>query len=283
MQSTISELYKRIRANGATAQAAYIQAQNRFAAGVEWWNIPNMRANIEYNQAGKDGARWIEHAATGLRFVGYADEVATRNYNYAYGIDHTGWFTDDDGTGAKLRGVVYQLPARKGKPQYIAGYIDSENFDDTGGARLYLNTIYEGEKGGAAEGASYDKTAREVARHADSIAEKQAEEEREYNEAWRAGSDYAEELQGIKETRRACLELISAIKKERARGAAPVICNALREQVKAHLRIIGKAKKHAAELWDDYEHLRNPRNAWRAHLWAAFADGAGIDDNTQAA
>lgn len=52
------------------------------------------------------------HGSMPFRSVGYADEIVR--------IDHKGWYTDSfqDDT---MRGVVYQLPARNGKEQFLAG------------------------------------------------------------------------------------------------------------------------------------------------------------------
>lgn len=268
MQSTIKDLYLRLRKNGMSASRAYTEAKNRHAAGVEWWNIP-ARGAIEYNQASADGARWVEHAATGLRLVGFADEVATRNYNYAYGVDHKGWYTDEDGARGTLRGIVYQLPARKGKPVYIIGYTESENFEETGGARLDFSSLYYGEKGGVAEGASYDSDARNAARHADKMAESAAEKEREYNEAYDAGRDYEYLGEQLSSERKATLELIRDMKAQRARGATPAICNALAGVIKSSLREIARLKEKRAQLVDDFS------AAWRAEVWPAFNEGAG--------
>lgn len=100
-----------------------------------------------------------------FRFVGYADEVCKH-------IRHTGWYGDDEGTGfSVLRGVVLQIPARGGNPQYLAGYEWGENgargsFSAGGGmVEIGRGDIYE--------------SAEDAARAADSLAQYAAEEERE--------------------------------------------------------------------------------------------------------
>jgi hypothetical protein len=268
-------IYTQLRKNGLKAIDAFTQAQNRIAAGEKWYNVKSTRANIEYNPASDDGLQWVENGSAGLRFVGYADEIATRNYNYACGIDHKGWYTMDDGAnGETLRGVVYQLPARKGKPQYIAGYADPINEDC---ARLDFTSIYEGEKGGASEGVSYDSAARDAAKRSDRIAEISAEKEREYNDAFMHGSDYNQAGVDLKSKRKETIALIRDIKNERARGASETICNALRSVINSYLQQIADLKKTRADLWEEYEHLREPHNHWRQHLWIAFCDGADLN------
>lgn len=245
----MQSLYSRIRANGATALKAYIQAKERTAAGKEWYNIPVLRPVIQYNPASDDGLRWVEHASAGLRFKGYADEVATR-------INHKGWYTQDDGfSDETLRGVVYQLPARDGKPQYIPGYVETCNFDDTGGARLDFSDIRDCEI--------------EAAYAGDRLAEIAAEKEREHNSAWRAGNDYAHAKDTIAKERKKCLALLSAMRAERKRGAPEPICNALREQIKRHVAVITQARNEAAQLVDNFN------ASWRADVWPAFNEGAG--------
>lgn len=74
-------------------------------------------------------------------------------------IDHTGWFTDEDGTGDKIRGVVFRLPRGRG---FLAGWSMG-----TGMASEIDGTIYD------------DETTAAYA--ADSEAESVAENERDYH------------------------------------------------------------------------------------------------------
>jgi len=71
---------------------------------------------IKYGPATKDG-RYVENASNGLRFIGASHEVAKS-------IQHTGWYlSEDNWPGETVHGGVWQLPARKGTPQYVGGYI----------------------------------------------------------------------------------------------------------------------------------------------------------------
>jgi len=136
--------------------------------------------------------RWIERPqSVGLRFVGFADEVCRRNHAYLSGLDHGGWHTHPDHMSELVRGVVYRLTGRNGRARYVAGYADPYN---PGAACLDFETIFEGEEVDPVWGgcASYDQGARDAARHGDSIAETMAENEREYQAAFSAGTRFAE-------------------------------------------------------------------------------------------
>ena len=145
---------------------------------------------IEYNPVndpkrvhGYKHVRWVDNVSCGLRRVGFADEIM-RGEGYSRAIDHKGWFIREDGDGGEVyRGVVYQLPARHGLPQYVYGYDDPNN---EGAALLCF-------------GPSVDKCG--AARSADRFAEIFAEYEREYDRAWQAGRRYEELDEEIKDMR----------------------------------------------------------------------------------
>ncbi len=104
--------------------------------------------------------RWVENTGfAGLRTVGFADEIAR-------GIDHKGWFCDphDFGGGEVYRGIVLQLPARNGFPQYVYGYADPCNDD----AALIDFDIIIGDFGGT-ENCEDDSQLRAAANAADQI------------------------------------------------------------------------------------------------------------------
>lgn len=115
--------------------------------------------------------RWIENVERGFgwRNAGFADEIAKRN-DCRRSIDNQGWFTDDDGYGDVMRGIVYRLPHGK----LLAGYADPCNPD----CACLSTEIYTDEM--------------EAARAADRIAERCAEAERDYQRAY-------EELRQAKE------------------------------------------------------------------------------------
>lgn len=107
--------------------------------------------------------RFVENVSRGLRKIGFADEILK--------LRHQGWYADDDSgmMAGTYRGIVYQLPARDGVPQYVYGYADPNN-DDC--ALLSVET--ESDK-------------KDAARYADQLAERFAEHERAFLCAWQAG------------------------------------------------------------------------------------------------
>lgn len=127
-------------------------------AGKEWKHRshPGLNPRIE----GREHVRWVETPeAYGMRWVGYADEVAS--------LRHQGWFTDDEYQdevfrGVVFRGVVYRMATRKGTPRFVYGYADPNN------------------KGAALLCFDYCDDKIDAARWADSFAERKAEEERAY-------------------------------------------------------------------------------------------------------
>lgn len=125
---------------------------------------------IDYNRAWAHNDIWtnlrfVERAERGLRFVGYADDIAKTR------IKHRGWFCDEfqDRT---LRGVVYRLPHRR----FVPGYYCTD--DSRGSVTLAFDDVCDEEI--------------DAAILADNLAESVAESEREYDAAWRAGQHFAE-------------------------------------------------------------------------------------------
>ena len=130
---------------------------------------------IEYNPVcdpermhGYRNVRWVENASRGMRLVGFADKIDRC-------IRHNGWYTSDEmDMGNLYRGVVYQIPARKGIPCYVYGYADPNNEDC---ALLSFDL---------------EDTKEAAARFADRFADLFAEQARDYQRAWAAGRRYEE-------------------------------------------------------------------------------------------
>ncbi len=192
---------------------------------------------IEYNRAtdskdvhGYKNVRWVENVSRGLRLVGFADEVARAEGRR--GIDHKGWYTDDEFQDEVLRGVVYQLPARHGLTTYIYGYADPNNDDCA--LLCFDPTTHK----------------RDAARAADRFAEIFAEDERDYRRADHARERYDNLADDIKEARTTALTIAAEMRAAKRSGIkAPTICTTLRSEILSLWHSIKKARKERAELW----------------------------------
>lgn len=270
------------------ARVDFVNGVSRFTSSPWRKPVTNPRFPAEGRNAGQ--MQWIEKPASmGLRFVGYADDLAS--------IGHTGWYTDLD-CFESIRGVVYQLPGRNGRARFVAGHDNRDNgaADDGGPALIDWSTIYESdfEQGLAAArrmiGASYwtpamdspgywaraaHKTARkDAARGADSFAESQAEDEREYQTAWRAGSNWADEKGEIAFSRATIKALLTERRQAMANAESyPAICATIRGVITTALADIAESRRKMGELasgdFDDLIFYPDER------LRAAFNDGAG--------
>lgn len=260
----INEAFRYWRQRGTRAAVALQRARDDVAANTPrfggkpdstyGWSNGSQATRAEY------GSLHIpDLAAAGLRLVGYCDEL-TR-------IDHTGWFVDED-QNDKMRGVVLQLPARDGRAQYLAGYEDPYGNGYVLELPKHGRAIIPGEcKGGAGEdGPTYSSDAKEAARAADAFAEREADEARDYNAAWRAGSDFAAKGEEIAEARKEALAILA--ERRKVQGVdAPALCKAIRARVESLLETIADARRDREALAE---------SVWSDKLTAAFNDGAGI-------
>lgn len=143
---------------------------------------------------------------SGLREYKFSDEILD--------LRHTGWFRDSS-QDSTYRGQVWRLPARDGAERFIAGYMDSD-----GGLAIIEPEAFDCE--------------RDAARRADHMAERDAQEEREYDERWQEASranDAREEARdALKLARSKARGMIKAI---RAQGIiVPELCAILVERMK---------------------------------------------------
>jgi hypothetical protein len=236
-------------------------------------------------QSGSTTLRWVERpAAIGLRFVGFADQLADS-------IGHFGWFTDEYGDGETIRGAVYQPPSRNGRPLYVVGYREGSGGgrgsnwrdtstgradDDNGPAALAFGEMIEGTESDSDyyESNRHHDAGRDAAYLADSIAEKAAEIQREYNEAFQEGSRYAGLGEEAAEIRREALQLLAEMKARRLEGS-PAICSALRSQLSQLLERLEKDRKERAKIRDNWSANYSWDPGLRAEMVATFNDGAG--------
>lgn len=182
--------------------------------------------------------RWHECPESFARFRGLAHKLAR--------IDHTGWYTSEDGVGSDLaRGVVYLLPHGR----FTAGVADPFNSDKDGHGPCIFDvdergnlTLYDDEQ--------------EAARAADRLAELYAESEREHDARFQRErqleeqrDDARRELESKRDDVRA---LLAEIRESRL---SPGLCERLREQFKRErarmhslFHDIASAKRELAEL-----------------------------------
>lgn len=156
-----------------------------------------------------DRLRWIEKTdAVGLRFVCFADQEITYLRNQGYYADNYG--------DEVLRGAVWRLPARGGQEMFVYGYGDPNNED----AALICFVPTD------------DRRA--AAQRADGMAEKAAEDSREFYVKDRAEQDILQAREEIHDINASALQLLHEIKAAGSRFS-PAICNALKTQVRALL------------------------------------------------
>lgn len=182
-----------IRAQFALEEARRT-TKDRYPSEVSVWN------------PGQGTERFIEQPAVcGLRFVGYADEIVN--------LRHTGHFTDRSYQDSIMRGVVYQMPSRRGELLFVAGYNLNDNGDTT--AVLDFSHIHrESIPTDRLECEAVKDFARDAAYVADGMAERAAEQECDYQESWRAGSDYVDAGTEYREARKRFLSTMRHAKTE---------------------------------------------------------------------
>ncbi len=207
----------------------------------------NKNNGFTLNPASDDGLRWVENVSkSGWRYIGFADEI-TR-------LGHKAWFTSDD-CDESLRGIVYQLPTRKdGIMVFAIGYKDPNNEDC---ARLVVTTDCD------------DKE--DAAREADGIAERDAESEREYNEAYRLGQAYtgqSEIIANERETRRKLKRELRTLRSVQLPNV-PTVCGTIRAAIDRS-RLASKTAYKARKDMIETAYLRGEE------LLMSFADGAEL-------
>lgn len=176
-----------------------------------------------------DRYRWIENASRGLRIVGAVHEIKP---DWRPIVDHTGWYLDPRGDGETVHGAVLQLPARAGVVRYVPAIADPFNDDcyccDFRNVTDDLRTaIYA----------------------ADSMAERYAEREREYQltESARLRADeLREEAAELRAKHRATVADMRALRE--LAPNAPNACAVLRDSLRAMRKRIRDALREAARL-----------------------------------
>lgn len=165
--------------------------------------------SISYGPPSKQGERWIEQASKGLRRIGTISEIRKREgWRYP---NHDGWFINEcqDET---FQGIVYQLPAHRGKLQFRSGYLDPWNPD----CFHWSGTIHA--------------DLQQAVQSADEHARICAEHEREYQAAAAREFQLEENTSRIHAIR---TELRSAIAELRQTALLPTLCALIRSRIVA--------------------------------------------------
>lgn len=180
----------------------------------------------------------MENVSKGLRFTGYADEIAKKGHRRA--IDHKGYYIDEY-CQETYRGVVYQLPsrivARKRLCQFVYGFEDP---NDSFSALLVFTDPKDDPL--------------EAALAADRFAEIFAEHERDYQAACNARNQVNDFQEEIKATRTQALTLAAEMKRARKtiQTPMPTICATLRAEILSLYREIQGKRKNIKELINDF-------------------------------
>lgn len=193
------------------AKIALASAREAVAAGKPRYPVHGKGGLGAPFKSGGDTMRWVEvPASVGLRQVD-----TTRGY----------WSGD---MGEEYVGVVFQLPARKGKVQLVAGYLDP---NQDGPAAVCFDITDD--KG----------TAFSWAEH---CAQRAAEEAEEENEAFRLEQETEDLTQLVADLRAERRSLIAEVRA--SGGLPPAICDTLRKRIYSIRRESREAHKRLAAI-----------------------------------
>lgn len=163
-------------------------------------------------------------------------------------LDHTGWHADN-----YYQELIKPAVVAFRDPRQLIGECEDPN----GWTRLthlqYLPATYRTESDGATIDAScYYETARDAARAADDMAEREAEDSREYCAKDAAELEIEEKRTEIHEINREFLALSAEAKKAKANPYPGHVCAAVREKLADLLANRREAFERIEELKDDF-------------------------------
>ena len=259
------------RQQGKTATDALAAMRADVAAGKLRFPAHYPDANADFAAHGESRVRFIENpAALGLRLVGLAHDAAPAGHAYLRAaVDHTGWHLDPDGCGETVAGVVYRTSGKDGRARYLVGYADPWNADKDGNgpALLSLSPLI-GDR--LDSDWDQDSVLRDAARRADSIAERMADDERNYQDANRAGREAREKAVEMRETARGYVQAVralrAALKGRHAIDGGRAVAAALVVAVRDHCDSL-KAARAAF-------HSVVPSPSWQSDAWRdGYAEG----------
>lgn len=229
--------------------AVYVKGCGYYGPSAPW--------GAPYVESG-DTLRYVSDTrAAGLRFVGYADDLA--------GLRHTGWHCDDEGRNT-LRAAVWQLPGKGRHARLVYGYQEWEGRGEMneGSATLCVSDIRRVDMAGAFGNLDEMDDTRDAARSADSMAESDAEKRRDYDSAYQAGRRVAEIDAEMIDARKALLPLLAELRAVR-RGRVmltAVICDTLQKAVRDGLATIDEKREAVRSAWGDCP-------SWNESAWVA--------------
>lgn len=154
----------------------------------------NQEYSPDYNKS--ERYRFVENIRDGLRWLGPIHEIKRDDVRR---IGHRGWYTSEFYDSEEVcYGVVAQLPARDGKPQYVPGWQSKQEIygshDDS--AVLDFQGVTE----------DLDRAVRD----ADTIAKWTAEAEQEYQRKDRLETTIAENREQIRELRKEVKDILKS-------------------------------------------------------------------------
>lgn len=256
-RANLADSLKTIRARRTAEEAArfientgYTSALNHRGA----WLGDAHGLSDALDHARKRGKR-IDHVSApwamvdGWRDTGDAHELVS--------LRHTGWYADEDGFTLYI-GHVWQLPARNGAAQYVAGYIEQDSglpkSIDARRATGYVVLEHDGR--GLV---TYDDKA-DAARAADGLAESNAEDAREYSERWNAASvadsEREDARQELSDARTEAGNVLHAWRAQQSAGPlAPEVCQVLRGKLEDARDDMRRALEGIREAADRIEEL----------------------------
>jgi hypothetical protein len=238
--------FRKVRGMGVGAALSHAETlPATYTAGREYYG-PMGVWGAAFGESG-DTLRHVDDTGkAGLRFVGYADELAR--------LDHTGWFTDEEQHG-KFRGAVWQLAGKGKQSRIVYGYQewDGDSETNVGSALICTSTVLLADMSDGNYSLGSTDEVQNAATYADGLAESAADKAREYNEAYRKGSTVAETDSTFIETRRQLLPILAELRKVRHGRIqlSPVMCDLLTKRVESDLDTLADLRESVRMAWGD--------------------------------
>jgi hypothetical protein len=234
-------------ATRAPAIAAMMAARADVARGTtRCANTSQLHVTIGASFNG--GHRHVENFTEAFRGWQFADEAHPRL------VEHKGWWADSfqDST---YRAAIFRLTGHDGRERFLSGYIGSD--DDTGAVVDFSHVHPD---------------TRAAALAADRIAEKAAEEAREYCAAYQSGVAWREALDEVAKSRNEFKVLVQTRRLVQNEKAREVLLAAARAQLRIRREAQAEMRRLAAGDGDKHGNF---------HFWAgdhylreAFDQGA---------